>query len=425
MLVYQALLLGGYAYAHFLVRMPVRRQVAIHISLFALAALTLPIGLMSALPSPNANPFLWIPWLLLISIGPLFFVVSAQAPLLQRWFTLSGGGDPYPLYASSNLGSFSGLLAYPLLVEPTLPVTLQSLLWSAGYGVLCLLVLWCGWQSSSKSVSEASSDEIPQAPRRRQILSWVILAAVPSGLILSTTLHLTTDIVAMPLLWVLPLGAYLLSFTFAFAEKRGPARLISELAAPVLLLTVLGTMGLQGNRVILLAILAVLNLFCISVALHSRLFELRPHPRYLTNFYLALSVGGVLGGIFCALIAPMLFDWTYEHPILLVTAAFLLPALSPFRRFADLWGSDRTARKVTVVGIAVVAALAIASIWAAGVFCWTVRRDTHDCGLRNRQSPFVGIRSRCTCTVFEWMGANSAVRDARATNAQLLRHPHR
>ena len=116
MLVYQALLLGGYAYAHFMGRFAPRVQAAVHITLLVGAALMLPIHLVASEPSVTANPFLWTPWLLIVSIGPLFFVIAAQAPMLQRWFAASGGGDPYPLYAASNVGSFAGLLAYPLLV---------------------------------------------------------------------------------------------------------------------------------------------------------------------------------------------------------------------------------------------------------------------------------------------------------------------
>src|SRR5438105_10662062 len=143
MLVYQALLLAGYSYAHMLDRLRPRAQAAVHLGAFALAALMLPIGLIAATPPADANPFVWVPWLLLVSIGPLFFVISAQAPLMQRWFTLSGGGDPYPLYAASNLGSFAGLIAYPLLVEPLVPVGGQRWLWTAGYCLVAALVAWC------------------------------------------------------------------------------------------------------------------------------------------------------------------------------------------------------------------------------------------------------------------------------------------
>lgn len=133
MLVYQLLLLGGYAYAHWLGRFGPQRQAMIHLALLVAAAAMLPIGLIASNPSPDANIFLWVPWLLLVSIGPLFLAISAQAPLLQRWFAIAGEGDPYPLYAASNLGSFGGLIAYPLLVEPMLPVAVQSLAWSIGY----------------------------------------------------------------------------------------------------------------------------------------------------------------------------------------------------------------------------------------------------------------------------------------------------
>src|SRR6476659_6490018 len=143
MLVYQSLLLAGYAYAHWLGRLRPKAQASVHVVLLVLAGLTLPIGLSSAVPPPDANPFLWVPWLLLMSVGPLFFVISAQAPLLQRWFALTDGGDPYPLYAASNLGSFGGLIAYPLFAEPLLGVSQQRWLWSMGYALLVLFVGWC------------------------------------------------------------------------------------------------------------------------------------------------------------------------------------------------------------------------------------------------------------------------------------------
>src|SRR6185503_8652434 len=143
MLVYQALLLAGYAYAHWLGRFAPRRQALIHLCAFAVAATTLPIGLIGLTPSITANPFFWVPALLLASIGPLFFVVSAQAPLMQRWYALTEGRDPYPLYAASNLGSFGGLLAYPLIVEVWLPLSAQRWLWTAGYAALAVAVGCC------------------------------------------------------------------------------------------------------------------------------------------------------------------------------------------------------------------------------------------------------------------------------------------
>ena len=362
MLVYQLLLLAGYAYAHWLDRFAPRRQAAIHLALLVIAGVTLPIGLMSSVPPPDANPFLWVPWLLIASIGPLFFAVSAQAPLLQRWFALEGGGDPYPLYAASNLGSFAGLIAYPLLAEPLLAVSQQRWLWTAGYILLVPLVGWCCYRLPVRQTSEPTGAERAVPPHLRVIGKWMVLAAVPSGLILSTTLHITTDIAAMPLLWVLPLGAYLLSFAVAFAAERRIANSVIRLAPLVLLFACLGVFIHYSWLMLAFAGIAILNLFTVSVALHTRLFESRPPASQLTLFYLAMAAGGALGGIFCALLAPLIFNWTYEHLLLLVAAAWLLQSRSPFEPLARLWDGSRLARQVTVGGIVVLALLVAGAI---------------------------------------------------------------
>ncbi len=356
MLVYQALLLAGYAYAHWLGRFAARSQAGIHLAVLILAGLTLPIGLIASTPPPDANPFLWVPWLLLVSIGPLFFAVSAQAPLLQRWFALSDAGDPYPLYAASNLGSFGGLIAYPFLVEPLLGVTDQRWLWTAGYGLLVLLVAWCGSRLPRISAKREEAASSP-APDARTVGTWIVLAGVPSGLILSTTLHITTDLVAMPLLWVLPLGAYLLSFTVAFASNRGPAGWVIRVAPLILLFACFGVFIDYSWLVLLFGAISILNVFTVSVALHSRLFETRPPAQHLTLFYLMMSVGGVLGGAFCALLAPMIFNWTYEHLILLMAAAWLMRVASPFDRFVKLWDGGPTARRATILSIIALVAI--------------------------------------------------------------------
>ncbi|MFL6721916.1 MAG: spermidine synthase [Sphingomonas sp.] len=361
MLVYQALLLAGYAYAHWLGRLRPRVQGQVHLALLALAALMLPLGLVSAVPPPDANPFLWVPWLLLVSVGPLFFVVSAQAPLLQRWFALTEGGDPYPLYAASNLGSFGGLIAYPLVVEPLLPLGEQRWLWTVGYGLLVVLVGSCVLGLPRVSSDPAASTDSEPAPTRREIGRWIVLALVPSGLILSTTLHITTDLVAMPLLWVLPLGVYLLSFTVAFASRRTAADLVIRFAPLVLLFACLALFMDESWMAVVLCAVSILNLFTVSVALHSRLFEARPATRHLTLFYFAMAIGGALGGLFCALVAPLVFDWTYEHLLLLIAAALLMRSAAPFALFARVWDGDARQRlRVTISGVALVALLALA-----------------------------------------------------------------
>ncbi|MFL6765668.1 MAG: spermidine synthase, partial [Sphingomicrobium sp.] len=195
----------------------------------------------------------------------------------------------------------------------------------------------------------------------RTFATWIALAAVPSGLILSTTLHLTTDVVAMPLLWVVPLGVYLLSFTLAFAENRRAADAISKLA-PLILLLAVCAVSLEVKRLdLVFAAISIVSLFTLSVALHSQLFCRRPEPAQLTLFYLTMSVGGVLGGIFCALVAPLVFNWTYEHLLLLIAAAALLAGRSPLERFQRIWDGSPLARRFTLAGAAIaiiIAALA-------------------------------------------------------------------
>ena len=354
MLVYQGLLLAGYAYAHFLGRLAPRRQALVHLALFGLAALTLPIALIAATPPPDGNIFIWVPWLLVVSIGPLFIVVSAQAPLMQRWFSLAGADDPYPLYAASNLGSFLGLIAYPLLVEPMLPTAAQSLVWSLGYGALAVLIVACALALPRQGL--APIDRIAtERPPTREIVRWITFSAIPSGLMLSTTLHLTTDIVAMPLLWVVPLGLYLLSFTVAFAADRRASLILSR-AAPVLLLVAAYSVCADVSLAPwLTAGAALLALFVVAVAIHSRLFDSRPDPSHLTVFYFCTSIGGALGGLFCALIAPLIFDWTYEYPLLVAAAGFALVGRNPFTRLAALWNGSVRARRVSRwLGIAAV-----------------------------------------------------------------------
>lgn len=356
MLVYQALLLGGYAYAHWLGRFAPRRQAMIHLALFLAAALMLPIGLVAMTPGATANPFLWVPWLFISSIGPLFFMVAAQAPLMQRWFAEAGGGDPYPLYAASNLGSFAGLIAYPLLVEPLLPLAGQSWLWSGGYTLLMALIGACAFALPSASQSTQVAP-VQEKSSWHEIGIWMLYAAIPSGLMLSTSTHLTTDIVAMPLLWVVPLGLYLLSFSVAFSTKRRVSDAISS-ATPILLLAGGGTAFANSAKFpFVFAALGLVLLFAVSVTLHAKMYDRRPEPARLTTFYLAMSAGGALGGLFCALLAPSIFNWGYEHPVLIVATALIIATKPLFGIGNDLWEtSKRTVASIAVITMAIIAA---------------------------------------------------------------------
>ena len=333
MLVYQALLLAGYFYAHRLSKLPLKRQGQIHLALLALAGLTLPITLAD-LPPPTAGmEILWVPALLALTIGPVFFLVSAQAPLMQRWYAAHPSSSaPWALYAASNLGSFGGLIAYPLVAEPLLSASEQSIGWTLGYALLVVLVGICAWsraRTPDAALPQAEDGSVA-AVGWRKILLWLVLAAVPSGLMLSTTTHLTTDLFAMPLLWVIPLGLYLLSFSVAFADNRMLARVFTQVA-PLFVLIAGGFAAASSHAATLAPVIgSVFLLFIVCVALHSRLYDARPDASQLTLFYLVMSAGGALGGLFTALFAPLLFDWVWEHPLLVLAAALLLPTSTLF-----------------------------------------------------------------------------------------------
>ena len=272
MLVYQAMLLAGYAYAHWLGRFAPRAQVGLQLSLFALAALLLPIGLISASPSPDADPFIWVPWLLLMSIGPLFFVVSSQAPVIQRWYALSTREDPYPLYAASNLGSFAGLLSYPLIVEPLSAIDSQSWTWTAGYFFLMLLVAWCALGLSL--VAPAARPD-GRSPSVRRDHAWIALLRYRRDWSFPTTLYLP-PIGRDALLWGLPL-----SVTSHFTRRFPPGR-------PCQPITVLLPSHARGRMLLFSSRLAGIPIAASSVrdlgrASH-QLFDRRHHTA-LTFFY--------------------------------------------------------------------------------------------------------------------------------------------
>lgn len=366
MLVYQALLLGGYAYAHGLGRLSPRAQAMTHLGVLLVAGLWLPIGLSTLQPAPDAQPAIWVPWLLGTSIGPLFFAISAQAPLLQRWFSLSRHGDnPYALYAASNFGSFAGLIAYPLLVEPGMALYGQRVLWSSGYILVGLLVALCAATLPRRGLAVASeATVVSPAPSRSRVAHWILLAFVPSGLMLATSTLITTDIVAMPLLWVLPLGLYLLSFTIAFATDRTTADIQTRIAPIAILLFGGLLVGGMTGMPFLGAIMALALLFLVSVSLHTALYRLRPEPDRLTGFYLAMSFGGALGGVFAALIAPLVFDWTYEYPILILAAGVLTPQSYLLGIVRRLWEGNAQRRRILLYAVAIVVLALVAGVLA-------------------------------------------------------------
>jgi SAM-dependent methyltransferase len=355
MVFYQAALLVGYAYAHALQRVALRVQIAVHLLVLTAAALMLPLGLPErGIPTPGGEAG-WLLSMLSVGIGPLFVGLAAQAPLMQAWFARSedrSAGDPWFLYAASNAGSLLGLLSYPFLLEPLTALPVQQALWTGGYLLLVLMVASAGvslWRAGNGVVPIAAGAPPVRIPLLRQV-RWVLLAAVPSGLMISTTTHITTDIMAMPLLWVPPLSLYLLSFILVFGARGEGWTRAATLVAPIALL-VFGAAGFLSidRAATLYGLASLLLLFVVAVGLHGSLADSRPAPAQLTRFYLLMALGGVLGGLFAALLSPLLFDWVYEHPILLLLAALLLPARPLTRGIGRLWvGGGAVARLLRV-----------------------------------------------------------------------------
>jgi SAM-dependent methyltransferase len=335
MLFFQAALLGGYLYAHLTsTRLRLRSQAALHLGLLLAAALVLPVAVGRAAPAGDASP---VPWLLVLmagTVGPPFFVLSGTGPILQRWFSRSThrfAGDPYPLYAASNLGSALALLLYPVAFEPALRIAEQSRVWAAGYGILVLLVASCAllvWRGGGGGAHH----EVPAAPAPApppgwtERAAWVGLAFVPSSLFLSVTTFITTDLSPVPLLWVLPLALYLLSFTFVFARRPPlPHRWMVALGPSAIAVAVLLISTGYVERPSVAVPLHLVALFVIAMVAHGELARRRPHPDHLTAFYLWISVGGVAGGVFNALVAPAIFDHVWEYPATLVLASLARP----------------------------------------------------------------------------------------------------
>lgn len=340
MVFYQAVLLAGYAYAHFTTRrLGLRRQPAWHLVLMLAPLLVLPIGLPQGwTPPTGANPAWWLLGVLAVSVGLPFFVVSASSPLLQRWFSACGhrrAADPYFLYAASNLGSLLALVSYPVLVEPRLRLAEQSRLWAVGYAVLVVLTAICGLgirRSAGKAgdpETEAAGDDGVGITAKRRF-RWVMLAFVPCSLMLSVTTYVTTEIAPIPLLWVIPLGIYLLTLVLVFGRRRRVphvlwVRAMPFAVLPVVMMLVMTLAAISFRTLVWPMLLHFAALFVVAMVCHGELANDRPSVRHLTEFYLWMSAGGVLGGIFNAMLAPLVFPTVYEYPLTIVLACLLMP----------------------------------------------------------------------------------------------------
>jgi hypothetical protein len=377
MLFFQAALLAGYAWAHLLARIPRQgAQIALHGALLAVAAVALASGMAAGGDPPaEGSPAAWMLLTLARTIGLPFVAVAATAPLIQKWFAGTDdrrAADPYFLYAASNAGSLLGLLAYPLLVETLFDIGRQQAMWSAGFAVLAVLIVACGVMALRRRAAAigtegdsplrgqppraASPREPAAAPAPASYFKYALLAFVPSSLMLAVTQHITTDVAAVPLLWVVPLAIYLLTCIFAFARHQlvGPLPWSRLLTA-----TTIGVLAIAPtwNHIPVSVSLGMnlLLLFFGAMVCHGRLAAARPGASHLTGYYLAMAAGGACGGVFNALIAPQIFDGVFEYP-LAIAAAFLLrdrASLGAARVRAVRWvnlGLD-----TVVVGLAAVA----------------------------------------------------------------------
>ena len=321
MLFFQVGLLAGYSYAHLLVSRFRNRpgwQVGIHVGLLALSIVVLPITPDESLRPTDAgvSPISGILKLLFFTVGLPYVVIAASGPLLQHWFgALAKGGSPYRLYAVSNCGSLLGLLTYPLVFEPTLGLSQQTRLWSGGYGVYLLLAGVCAWSfirarraPVAAVVPESSEPEIPKAGSGLDRVLWVVLAACGSLLLLATTNLMCQDVAVVPFLWVLPLSLYLLTFIIAFDHARWYFR---PFWIPLAVLSI-GALAMILNwdfdgpdvHIVLQIGICALAMFSACMICHGEMVRLKPDPYYLTSFYLAVSLGGAVGGLFVSLIAP-------------------------------------------------------------------------------------------------------------------------
>ncbi len=327
---FQSCLLLGYLYAHAQAKfVPPRFQVGVHLFWVIIGWICLRASVPATSTSADAfHPVVSLLLLLTLTIGLPFAVLSASAPLLQVWYArTSAARDPYFLYAASNLGSLAGLLGYPLVMEPNLSLTWQARAWSLGYLCTAALIAGAGIvMLRGKSQPPGNPSEPPGRTSPSMWWKWLAYAALPSSLLLSVTTHLTTDIAAVPLLWVVPLAVYLWSFVLVFGRSRLIPHGLVIASTPAVLVAVVVTVYWMGVKNILwLLPLNLLVLFVVSMACHGELFRMRPVDGRLTEFYLCVSAGGVLGGLFNVLVAPMLFTGIVEYPLGLVIAGLLIP----------------------------------------------------------------------------------------------------
>src|SRR6202047_3620504 len=358
MVFFQGILLLGYAYADILTRF-VRGPLAllIHLAVMLGGAVFLPVAIAKGWGLPAADrEQLFLLGLFVASIGFPFFALAANGPLLQAWFARSGLGqaeNPYFLYAASNVGSLLALFAYPLVLEPLSTLGFQGNLWRSGYYLLIALIALCGglvFLRREDGAARSSAQPTEPAPAIGRMTYWVALAFVPSALMIAATAHITTDVAAAPFLWVLPLSLYLISFILVFSRRVFVQQATWIRMQPLLLALLVLTLSLDIRTWLIVDVaLHLLTFFVTAMICHGLMAATRPQAAWLTRFYFCMSLGGVLGGIFSGMIAPHIFSWHAEYPLLLVAAALVRPGLA--------WPSGKEAMRIVAFAALVVVAM--------------------------------------------------------------------
>lgn len=344
MVFFQGVLLGGYCYAHLLKKyLAPTHAVILHLVLMALAWFFLPVNLPpSAVPAGGATAGIWLIGLMAKSIGYPFFFLSATAPLLQSWFartTHTYAANPYFLYSASNIGSLSSLIAYPFIVEPLLGLYNQALYWSIGFGLLALCIALSGFMmlrtlAPAKIVAIAETPSVITWKNRGW---WIFMSFIPSALLVAWTNHITTDIASAPFLWLPPLVLFLLTFVLVFRDNSlvplWLARIIQLVSLPIAFIV---QFALPLNFAVPVMIVGALSFFATAIICHRQLYESRPEASHLTEFYMLMSLGGVLGGMFVSLLAPLLFNKVLEYPLLLIVGVAATTDLLTDQKLRDV-----------------------------------------------------------------------------------------
>jgi hypothetical protein len=398
MVFFQAVLLAGYAYAHALTKyLPGKRSIVVHLVVMCAATLFLPLAIASwwGRPPADATAALWLLGLFAVSIGLPFFALSANGPLLQAWFARTdhpSAANPYFLYAASNIGSFLALISYPFVMEPLTTLGEQTRGWAVLFLVLIALIAWCGvlMLRSARTDAPATHATSQPPPTWRNAARWVALAAVPSALLISVTSHISTDIAAAPFMWVIPLALYLATFVIVFQTKPILRHDWMVAIEPMFIVALVGIMVLDIRQYVLaLLVLNVVAFFIITLVCHGELSRSRPAAQHLTAFYMWMSAGGVIGGIFAGLIAPNVFSWVLEYPLLIVLAILCRPGLE--------MPSDTRTRLLWLGAAAVVAVVAFPGLTERYVtdektFNWTIGAMLVMAGLVSREPlPFAAV----------------------------------